>query len=94
METIGPGSPVSTAAFRCSVGSPWQEEHFISSFECGVPAMLATGFSWHVRQSSTAYGAAWASSGVWAWAWARSAISKVKTIARTSTTAAFPAGGP
>ena len=50
METIGPGSPVSTAAFMCSVGSPWQDEHFASSFDRGVPVMLATGFSWQVRQ--------------------------------------------
>ena len=53
METIGPGSPFSTSDFRCSVGSPWQEAHFISSREWGVPAMLVTGFSWHMRQSLT-----------------------------------------
>ncbi len=53
METIGPTSPLSTSDLRCSVGSPWQEAHFISSRECGVPAMLVTGFSWHMRQSLT-----------------------------------------
>ena len=99
METIGPGSPFSTAAFRCSVGSPWQDAHFVSSREWGVPAMLATGFSWQVRQSLTLKeaGAAVAS----CWAWARSASTATRPrdteagqakpfIAR----AAFPAGGP